>query len=103
MSDAVKAVSVTDGALDTKVKPLAALRTAWKTTLLNAISAGASAILLVLGYLQTLNVASIVTPTQALIWTAGVNIATLLLRAYGVRPIVLDPPKSVTVPDEGQA
>lgn len=102
MSDTVKAVSVTDGALATRVKPAAALRTAWKTTALNVISATASAILLVLGYLQTVNLASIVSPTQALTWTVAVNVATILLRAYGVKPIVLDPPKTVVVPDQDQ-
>jgi hypothetical protein len=81
------------------VKPVAALRTAWKTTLLNAVSFVASAVLLILGYLQTVNVSAVLTPTQALLWTMVVNIFTLLLRAYGVRPIVLDPPKEVTVKD----
>jgi hypothetical protein len=99
MAEPVKAVAVTSEVLEAKVKPVAALRTAWKTTLLNVISFVASLILLILGYLQTINVAAVLTPTQALLWTAAVNILTLMLRAYGVRPIVLDPPKEMTVKD----
>lgn len=101
MPEPVKAVAVTDEVLTTKVQPAVALKTAWKTTLLNSISALASVILLILGYLQTINIGNYVTPTQALLWTMAVNIATIILRAYGVRPIVLDPPRE-TVVDENK-
>ncbi|MCE4223383.1 hypothetical protein HCU64_06435 [Methylobacterium sp. C25] len=87
---AVQAVSVTSDALTEKVKPAAALRTAWKTTLLNVLSGLASTVLLILGYLQTVNIGSVVTPQQALLWIVGVNVLTLLLRAVGTKPIVLD-------------
>ncbi|AYO83645.1 hypothetical protein [Methylobacterium brachiatum] len=98
----VEAVAVTDQALRVRVGPTAALKTAWKSTALNAFSAIISVVLLVLGYLQTVNVAGVLSPQQALLWTVGVNVLTILLRAYGTRPIVLDPPQDVTVRSEGQ-
>lgn len=98
----VEAVAVNDQALRVRVSPGAALKTAWKTTALNVASAVLSSILLVLGYLQTVNVAGVLSPQQALLWTVGVNVVTILLRAYGTRPIVLDPPHDVTVRAEGQ-
>lgn len=98
----VEAVAVSDQALRVRVGPTAALKTAWKTTALNVISAVLSSTLLVLGYLQTVNVAGVLSPQQALLWTVGVNVVTILLRAYGTRPIVLDPPHNVTVQSEGQ-
>jgi hypothetical protein len=98
----VEAVAVSGQALRVRVGPGAALRTAWKTTALNVASAVLSSILLVLGYLQTVNVAGVLSPQQALLWTVGVNVLTILLRAYGTRPIVLDPPQDVTVRPEGQ-
>ena len=97
MPEDVKAVAVDSDALRVRVAPTVALRTAWKTTALQAISLVASVILLVLGYLQTLSVANVLSPTQALLWIAGINIAQLLLRAFGVKPIVLDPPADITV------
>ncbi|WP_408902530.1 hypothetical protein [Methylobacterium radiotolerans] len=98
----VEAVAVTDQALRVRVAPAAALKSAWKTTALNAASAIISTVLLVLGYLQTVNVAGVLSPQQALLWTVGVNVVTILLRAYGTRPIVLDPPQDVTVRADGQ-
>ena len=97
MVENVKIVSVTDENLQLRVAPSTALKTAWKTSLLQGVSLVASLVLLILGYLQTLNVATILTPTQALLWIAGINILQLLLRAFGVKPIVLDPPKDVTI------
>lgn len=98
----VEAVAVSDQALRVRVGPTAALKTAWKTTALNVISAVLSAILLVLGYLQTVNVAGVLSPQQALLWTIAVNVSTILLRAYGTRPIVLDPPQDVTIRSDGE-
>lgn len=75
--------------IQAQVRPSVALRVAWKTTLLNAISGGVSVVLLILGYLQTLDLSHILTPQQALTWTAAVNIATILLRAVSTKPIVV--------------
>lgn len=97
MSEKIEAVAVSSEALRVRVAPSTALKTAWRSTLLQVSSLVLSAILLILGYLQTLNVSTILTPTQALLWIAGINIAQLLLRAFGVKPIVLDPPKEVTI------
>lgn len=98
----MEAVAVSDQALRVRVAPTAALKTAWKTTALNVVSATLSAILLVLGYLQTVNVSGVLSPQQALLWTIAVNVLTIFLRAYGTRPIVLDPPQDVTVRSEGR-
>lgn len=97
MSENIEAVSVNSDSLRVRVAPSTALLTAWKTTALQGISLLASLALLILGYLQTVNIASIVTPTQAMLWITGINIAQLMLRAFGVKPIVLDPPKDVTI------
>jgi hypothetical protein len=59
----------------------------WRTVLLNGLSAVASTLLLVLGYLDTLNVSSVLTPTQALMWTIGVNVLTIVLRQVTNTPI----------------
>lgn len=97
----VQAVAVTDDALRVRVAPIASLKTAWKTTLLQVVSGVASIVLLVLSYLQTVNLATILSPRDALFWVVGLNILTLILRAMGTKPIVLDPPQAVTVkPDE---
>lgn len=98
----VEAVAVTDQALRVRVTPSVALRTAWKTTALNVFSFLASFILLALSYLQTVNLGAILSPRDALLWIVAVNLLTLLLRALGTRPIVLDPPHDVTVRSEGQ-
>ncbi len=98
----VEAVAVTDQALRVRVAPGVALRTAWKTTALNVFSFVASFVLLALGYLQTVNLSAILSPRDALLWTAAVNLLTLFLRALGTRPIVLDPPQDVTVRADGQ-
>lgn len=90
MSENVKVVSVTNEELKVRVAPATALKTAWKTSLLQGVSFVASFGLLVLGYLQTVNIASVLTPTQALIWIMVINILQLALRAWGVKPIVLD-------------
>jgi hypothetical protein len=97
MSENVEAVAVNSESLRVRVAPSTALRTAWKTTVLQGVSMVASMVLLILGYLQTVNIASVVSPTQAMLWIMGINIAQLMLRAFGVKPIVLDPPKDVTV------
>lgn len=97
----VQAVAVTDDALRVRVAPTVALKTAWKTTLLQVVSGVASILLLVLSYLQTVNLASILSPRDVLFWVIGINVLTLVLRALGTKPIVLDPPQVVTVkPDE---
>jgi hypothetical protein len=59
----------------------------WRTVLLNGLSAVASTLLLVLGYLDTVNLTSVLTPTQALMWTIGVNVLTIILRQVTNTPI----------------
>lgn len=97
MPEDVKAVAVDSDALRVRVAPTVALRTAWKTTALQAISGGASIILLVLGYLGSVNLQSVLPPDRALLWIVAINVAQLVLRAFGVKPIVLDPPADITV------
>lgn len=90
MTEPVKAVAVTDEALRVRVAPTVALKTAWKTTLVAGLTAFGSIVLLILGYLQTVNLAGIVTPERALVVGIIINVAILMLRAFGVKPIVLD-------------
>lgn len=85
----VAATTIATSDIQAQVRPSVALRVAWKTTLLNAVSGGVSVVLLILGYLQTLDLSHILTPSQALMWTAAVNIATIVLRAVSTKPIVV--------------
>jgi membrane-bound acyltransferase YfiQ involved in biofilm formation len=59
----------------------------WRTVLLNGLSAVASTLLLVLAYLDTVNLTSVLTPTQSLMWTIGVNVLTIVLRQVTNTPI----------------
>lgn len=97
----VQAVAVKDDALRVRVAPTVALKTAWKTTLLQVVSGVASIVLLVLSYLQTISLANLLSPRDALLWVVGINVATLILRALGTKPIVLDPPQAVVVKPDG--
>ena len=88
----VAAETIAASDIQAQVKPSVALRVAWKSTLLNGVSGTVSVMLLILGYLQTLDLSHILTPQQALLWVVGVNIATIVLRAVSTKPIVVREP-----------
>jgi len=53
-----------------------------KIVLFNIVSGVATTALVVLGYLQTVNVAGILTPEKALVWTIIVNVLNVVLRQW---------------------
>lgn len=60
-----------------------------KILVLNAVNAVATALLAVLGYLQTINLAGILTPEKALLWMVGINVANIVIRQF------FSPPETV--------
>lgn len=100
--NAVKAVAVTDEALRVRVSPIVSLKTAWKTTLVCILVGVPSFLALIAEYFAGVNLAAWgYTPTRAAMIQGLSALAVVVLRAYGVRPIVLDPPKDVTIKTDG--
>lgn len=98
MSEDIKAVSVDSDALRVRVAPTVALRTAWKTTLVCALVGVPSFLALIAEYFAGVNLATWgYTPTVAATIQGLSALAVVVLRAYGVKPIVLDPPADITV------
>ncbi|GJE61688.1 hypothetical protein [Methylobacterium trifolii] len=65
-------------------------RRSWKLLALNIVSGLASTVLAVLGYLQTVNLAGILTPEKALLYVVAVNVANIVLRQWFSPPQVVE-------------
>jgi hypothetical protein len=65
-------------------------RRPFKVVLLNVLSIAGTVLLAVLGYLQTINLAGLVTPERAMLWIVGVNVLTIILRQFFSPPTVTE-------------
>ena len=59
----------------------------WRTVAFNALTGAASVALLVLGYLQTVDLSSVLSPRDALFAAVAINVANIVLRAVTTTPL----------------
>lgn len=65
---------------------LAALK-GWRTVALNALTGAASVTLLVLAYLESVDLSAILSPRDALLAAIAINVANIVLRALTTTPV----------------
>jgi hypothetical protein len=82
MPDQLPPITVATPAAAATVTTTIVKRRPFKIVLLNAVNAIATTALAVLGYLQTINLAGIVSAERALWWMVGVNVLTIILRQW---------------------
>ena len=82
MPDQLPPITVATPAAAATVTTTIVKRRPFKIVLFNIVSGVATTALVVLGYLQTVNVAGILTPEKALVWTIIVNVANVVLRQW---------------------
>lgn len=82
MPDQLPPITVATPAAAATVTTTIVKRRPFKIVLLNAVNGVATTILAVLAYLQTINLAGIVSAENALWWMVGVNVLTIILRQW---------------------
>jgi hypothetical protein len=82
MPDQLPPITVATPAAAATVTTTIVKRRPFKIVLLNAVNAVATTALAILSYLQTINLAGIVSAENALWWMVGVNVLTIILRQW---------------------
>jgi hypothetical protein len=82
MPDQLPPITVATPAAAATVTTTIVKRRPFKIVLFNIVSGVATTALVVLGYLQTVNVAGILTPEKALVWTIIINVVNVVLRQW---------------------
>ncbi len=59
----------------------------YRTQIFNVLNAVSSASLLILAYLQTVDLSSILSPKEALMWIVGINVVNIILRQLTTGPV----------------
>lgn len=90
MTEETPPVTVAVSAPPATVTTTVVRRRSSKLLLLNIVNGAGTTILLVLAYLQTINLSAILTEKQALMWMVGINVLSIILRQFFSPPSVTE-------------